>query len=155
METEKKLKMLQIFYAGVLADSVLRMGQEGILKKVEEQKRNEQLLSGKMRAQQLGIQKPQDVFEILPEIFGCANWHVENNETGFIAEASNCMLCSMTKKLGAKSPCRIYCLDAMEGMVKGIDDSALYHVKSTLWDSDKCRVEVKENNSDRTNRNQC
>ena len=66
METEKKLKMLQIFYAGALADLVLRLGQGGLLKKVEEQKRNEQLLNGKVRAQQLGIQKPQDVFEILP-----------------------------------------------------------------------------------------
>lgn len=144
METEKKLKMLQVFYAGALADSVLRMGKEGVLKKVAEQKRVEQLASGKIRAQQLGIQKTREVFEILPEIFGCANWQIEENESGFMAETTHCMLCSMAKRLGADSPCHIYCLDPMEGMIKGLAESAEYDVQSTLWDCDKCRVLVKE-----------
>lgn len=143
MEMEKKLKLLQMFYAGALADSVLRLGQEGVLLKVEEKKRKEQLMSGKIRAQQLGITKTQEVFEILPEIFGCANWHVVNNDIGFTTEATHCMLCAMAKKLGADSPCHIYCLDAMEGMIKGLDESAEYDIKSTLWDSDKCMVVVK------------
>jgi len=40
METEKRLKMLQLFYAGVLADSVRRYSEAGILADVEAQKEN-------------------------------------------------------------------------------------------------------------------
>ena len=39
MELEQKIKMLQVIYAGALADSVLRMGKEGILEKVALEKR--------------------------------------------------------------------------------------------------------------------
>lgn len=143
MELEKKNKILQMFYAGVLADSVLRLGREGILEKITEQKRKEQLASGKARAEQLGIQSAEQVFEILPEIFGCADWRVQINESGFDAEASRCMLCTIAKKMGAECPCHIYCLDAMEGMVKGLDPNAEFDVESTLWNGDKCRVSVR------------
>lgn len=142
METEKKIKVLQGMYAGALADSALRMGREGILEKVTAEKRVEQFISGKMRAAQLGITKPQEVFEVLPEIFGCANWKTENTEHGFKAEATGCMLCSHAKRMDAQSPCHIYCLDPMEAMVKGVDDSADYEVHETLWDGQKCHVEV-------------
>ncbi len=142
MEMEKKIKVLQGMYAGVLADSVLRMGREGILEKVTEEKKVEQLASGKIRAAQLGITRPQEVFEVLSEIFGCANWRTTDTDHGFKAEADGCMLCSMAKKMGAQSPCNIYCLDPMEAMVKGIADNASYDVAETLWDGQKCQVEV-------------
>lgn len=143
MENEKKFKMLQMFYAGVLADSVLRFSKEGILEKVTTQKRQEQIAGGKVRVAQLGIKKPKEVFEILPEVFGCANWKVEENSDGFEATATNCMLCGFTKKLGTASPCNIYCLDAMEGLIKGLDENAGYEVLSTLWNDNECKVMVK------------
>lgn len=143
MDTEKKLKLLQMFYAGVLADSVLRLQKEGILEKVTSEKKREQLAGGKARAAQLGIQKTEQVFETLTEIFGCANWKTERTEEGFEAIATNCMLCAFSKKLGTECPCNIYCLDAMEGLVKGIDADAGYCVKSTLWNGNECKITVK------------
>ena len=142
MENEKKLKMLQMFYAGALADSVLRLGKEGVLEKVITEKKQEQMEGGKMRAAQLGIQSPKEVFEVLPEIFGCANWNVLQTAEGFEAKATSCMLCALSKKLGTESPCNIYCLDAMEGMVKGIDENAEYKVVSTLWKENECKILV-------------
>jgi hypothetical protein len=142
MEAEKKVKVLQAMYAGVLADSVLRMGRAGILQKVTEEKLAEQMENGKMRAAQMGITKKQDVFAVLSEIFGCANWETTDTKTGFTAEASACMLCGLAKKMGAESPCNIYCLDPMEAMVKGIDDSANFTVHETLWEGRKCHVVV-------------
>ena len=68
MEMEKKIKILQGMYAGALADSLLRMGQAGILEKVTEDKKVEQMLNGKTRAAQMGISKPQSVFEVLSDI---------------------------------------------------------------------------------------
>lgn len=141
METEVKLKTLQALYAGVLADAVLRLGRAGILEDVTAQKRNEQLAAGKMQAQTLGITTPEQVFAVLPEISGCANWQTEQKEGGFVATASRCMLCAFAKKLGAQKPCAIYCLNPMEGMVKGFGD-VRFNVKSTLWEGEECRVEV-------------
>ena len=143
MELEQKVKLLQIVYAGVLADSVLRLGREGILDKVTLEKRKEQMLTGKSRAAQFGIVKPEEVFIKLSELFSCANWVVESDTNSFTAEATGCMLCAMAKKIGTQSPCNIYCLDPMEGMIRGIDKDLTYDVKETLWSSQKCKVEVR------------
>jgi hypothetical protein len=142
MEMEKRFKVLQGMYAGILADSVLRMGREGILEKVTEEKMAEQMKSGRIRAEQLGITKPQEVFEVLSEIFGCANWKITDTDNGFKAEATGCMLCRLAKKMGAQAPCKIYCLDPMEAMVKGIDNNTDYTVHETLWEGEKCHIEV-------------
>lgn len=143
METEKKLKILQMFYAGALADSALRFTKEGVIEKVTAQKKIEQLANGNARAIQLGIQSTRQVFDVLPEIFGCADWKTSMNENGFDAVAKSCILCGLSKKAGSQSPCNIYCLDAMEGIIKGLDRSAEFDVISTLWDGIECKVRVK------------
>ena len=143
MELERKIKLLQVIYASALADSVMRMGREGIIEKVTSGKREEQILNGKSRAAQFGIEKPEEVFIKLSELFGCANWTVNSDNEGFTAEATGCMLCTMAKKIGAQSPCNIHCLDPMEGMIKGIDPNLTFEVMETLWSSNKCKVDVR------------
>jgi hypothetical protein len=32
----------------------------------------------------------------------------------------------------------------MEGMVKGINQSCTFEVKETLWDGEKCHIEIRE-----------
>ena len=144
METSEKVKILQAIYAGALADSVLRLGNEGVLEKVTQQKRKEQLAGGKARAVQMGMTKPEEVFIKLSDLMGCADWTVAPNdeENGFTATASRCMLCAIAKKMGAQSPCRMYCLDPMEGMIKGLDENAEFDVHSTLYDGEKCRIVI-------------
>ena len=143
MEATEQVKILQAIYAGALADSVLRLGNEGVLEKVTLQKRAEQFAGGKARAMQLGITSPDEVFTKLSELMGCADWTISPDENGgFTATASRCMLCALAKKMGAQSPCRIYCLDPMEGMVKGLDENAEYDVQDTLYEGSGCRVIV-------------
>ena len=144
MEASEKVKILQAVYAGALADAVLRMGREGVLEKVTREKRNEQLMIGKARAAQMGIGSPQEVFTKLSDLMGCADWAVmpDGSGDGFTASASRCLLCMMAKKAGAQSPCRIYCLDPMEGMVQGLSKDATFDVLSTLYDGAACRVAV-------------
>ncbi|HAS91638.1 MAG TPA: L-2-amino-thiazoline-4-carboxylic acid hydrolase [Sedimentibacter sp.] len=142
MELEQKIKMLQVIYAGALADSVLRMGKEGILEKVALEKREEQMHTGKYRASQFGIDKPEDVFLVLSELFGCANWSVNSDNEGLKAEATKCMLCALAKKIGAQSPCNIFCLDPMEGMIRGLNPDINFEVTETLWSGQKCKVNV-------------
>jgi hypothetical protein len=76
MENDEKVQILQLTYAGVLADAVLQMGREGVLGKVTEQKRREQMLTGKTKAAQFGITQPEEVFLKLSEVFNCANWEI-------------------------------------------------------------------------------
>lgn len=147
MEAVEKVKMLQAIYAGALADSVLRLGNEGVLEKVTQQKRVEQLAVGKVRAEQMGITNAENVFTKLTDLMGCANWTVSASEDGcgFTATASYCMLCALAKKMGAQSPCRIYCLDPMEGMVKGLIEGAEFDVQCTLYEGTHCSVAISKN----------
>ncbi len=142
MVLEQKVKLLQMIYAGALADSVFRMGNEGILEKVTSEKREEQIKTGKYRAAQFGIEKPKEVFLKLSELFGCADWAVESENEDFKAEATKCMLCAMAKKMGAQSPCNIFCLDPMEGMIRGIDPNYSFNTAETLWTGHKCEVNL-------------
>jgi hypothetical protein len=142
MDTSKHIQVLQMAYAGALADAVLQMGREGVLDSVTARKREEQLSSGKMRAAQFGITRPEEAFLKLYEIFGCSNWKITPDANGFTAQTSTCMLCAMAKKLGAPSPCNLYCLNPMEGIVKAVKSGAEYRVEETLWDGTRCSVRV-------------
>lgn len=143
MDISKHIKFLQMAYAGVLADSVLQFSRENVLNSVTQRKHQEQITSGQLRASQFGITKPEEVFTRLSEIFHCTQWNITGiPEGGFTAQADSCMLCSIARKIGAPSPCHLYCLDPMEGLVKAIKNDAVYMVKETLWDSNQCLVHV-------------
>lgn len=144
MENEKKIKLLQTVYAAALADSALRMGREGVLGKITEEKRAEQMATGANRATQFGVATTEEVFSKLSDIFACADWQTERNGREVSALATRCMLCALAKRMGAPSPCRIYCLDPMEGMVKGLQPGASFTAEETLYDGTKCRVTVTE-----------
>ncbi len=144
MDLEKRVKILETAYAGIQADAVRCFDKQGVLERVTEQKRKEQLALGKQQAERFGIQKAEDVFTRLPEIFNCATWEIKREEVGFTAQSKACKLCAMAKQMSKASPCRIYCLNPMEGMVKGINQNSTFEVKETLWDGQKCSIEVRE-----------
>lgn len=142
METEKKLQMVRVAYAGALAEALKQYDKFGIIEKVREEKRREQFSFGRDKAKQFGIENPRQVFQRLAEIFECAQWIVEEKSDGFTAETKSCMLSALAKKLGAPRPCEIYCLDPMEGMILGIKPTAVFSVKKILWQDDKCSIKV-------------
>jgi hypothetical protein len=143
MEAEKQIRILQAAYAGVIADAVMQLGRENVLESVTERKHKEQLSLGKMRAAQFGINSPEEAFEKISDLFGCAKWEItQKNESRFTAQTNACLLCGMAKKMGAQSPCRLYCLSPMEGMVKGLSPQAKFNVDETLWNGAACRITV-------------
>ena len=142
MDSGQHIRLLQTAYAGALADATLQFGKEGVLPGITDRKRQENIVSGRMRAGQFGITKPEEVFLRLSELFGCANWDISNNHDGFTARTNSCMLCAIAKKTGAPSPCRLYCLDPMEGLLKGIEEKADFVVRDTLWASSECNIQV-------------
>ena len=140
---EQKVKILQMFYASALADSVVRYGNEGILEKITGQKKAEQMKTGSSLAERLGITEPKQSFIKIQEIYGCANWVCTETEGGFEAVCTACMLCAISKKMGQFSPCRIYCLSPLEAVLKAVAPGSEFSVTQTLWDSDRCKAVVK------------
>lgn len=142
MEIQKKFVLLQKLYLGIIADAARQFTQHGILDRIIEQRKEEQMLSGRQMAELFGIHYPVEVFEILSEVFGCATWKTEQTTEGFSAETENCKLCALCKMNGANSPCRLYCLNPMESMIKAINPDSSFNIKETLWDGQRCRVIV-------------
>ena len=145
MQNEKDIKLLQLTYAAILVDTVSQMAQENILKKVTQRKKSEQAATGKMKAEHFGITSPEAVFTRLAEIFDCATWEIRKMKNEFVAETKACKLCAIAKKIDSPSPCYLYCLDPMEGMVKGLNSDSTFTVEETLWEGVKCRVRIKNN----------
>lgn len=142
MELENRVRVLENVYVGVLADAVKWFSKEGILGKVMEEKRSEQMLFGRERAKQFGIEKQEEVFTRVSEIFNCAVWEISQEPFGFSAETRACKLCALAKTLSTESPCNLYCLDPMEGMVKGLTQNSKFIVRETLWGGQKCKIDV-------------
>ncbi len=141
-KVEGNLKLLQLVYAGVLADAAAQFAAEGVLEKVTERKKAEQERTGVIMARQMGITCPEEVFTRLAEVFNCANWTIEPRPEGFCVQTNTCMLYALAKKMNSPSPCRLYCLNPMEGMVKGLSPDCGFKVEETLWNGQSCRVIV-------------
>ncbi|NLE16679.1 MAG: hypothetical protein GX626_12510 [Spirochaetales bacterium] len=92
---------------------------------------------------QLGISTVEDVFSRLSSIFGCANWNVEYEESGYRAVATTCKLCALSKRMGGASPCKGWCIDPMVAMIKALENKANVTVESTLMNGSSCSLKVK------------
>lgn len=135
-------KTLQMIYAGALADSTTWYSRNNILEVVTEAKKPQQFAQGKFLASSLGITAKTEVFTKLAELFGCANWQIEEVNNSVYAVAKNCTLCSMCKKTGSLAPCKLHCLNPMEGMIKALDENYKFEVEKTLWDDLECRIKI-------------
>jgi len=98
---------------------------------------------GQNLVETLRIREPQDVFTRLSETFAIARWSIQPAEVGFVAEADFCALSAQAKAMGASSPCRHYCLDALTEVVQGLSPKSRLKVHETLWEGERCRVEVR------------
>ena len=145
MQNKKDIQLLQLTYAAVLADAIAQFGKENVLQNVTQRKKAEQMATGKMKAELFGITSPAAVFTRLAEVFSCAAWEIRDAEKKFLAETTTCKLWAIAKKINAPAPCYLYCLDPMEGMVKGLNPHATFAVEETLWDGEICRVLVNDN----------
>jgi hypothetical protein len=112
------------------------------MESVTNRKKEVQMLSGKKMSELIGISSPEEVFGIFRDLFDCTVWTIDKKHNGFLAENLSCKLVSTTKKSGAPSPCNIYCLNPLEGIIKGLDKDLKFNVKETLLESNKCLIEV-------------
>lgn len=138
----EEFKLLQLFYAGVLADSVNHFEKAGILEKVTETKFNQQQFAASAQLKQLGINSAEELFDRFSKIFGCIQWKVRADKERFIAMGESCLLCSISKKIGTAQPCYIYCINPFKSFAKALEPSLNLRVNETLWDGPKCEFEL-------------
>lgn len=138
------LKTLQLFYAGVLADSVHHYGKRDILDEVTAEKANDQAAAASSQLKYLGIEDVKTLFEKFSRIFGCAAWQIKEKAEDFEAVSSSCLLCAVAKKRTTEKPCALYCINPFReySRVLGFNMS----VKSTLWEGAECRFFLEKNN---------
>lgn len=142
METEKRLKLLQLFYAGVLADSVANYGKSGILEEVTSRKAAEQEIMAKHQLLQLGYTTPEELFAGFSELFGCVNWKISSEDAEVVTRGSSCLLCAISRKMNTMQPCHIYCINPMRSLSKALEPGYDLLVKKTIWDSDECEFRL-------------
>lgn len=135
-------KILKLAYANLMAESAAEFTRHGILQKITEEKYPRQIAKGRESAAMMGITNPKEAFETISSTFGCANWEVEETAFQFKAQTTSCMLCALAKKYNSDSPCKLYCLNPLEGLIKAVNLDYEFKVKSTLFESDRCEVSV-------------
>lgn len=143
MSAEKYLFLMRNLYTGLQAEALGRYEKAGILEGVEVEKREQSLAGGKMYCEMLGVTQVKEAFLKPSEIVECARWELCEEERNLTAICKGCKIAAICKKTGITSPCNIYCLNPIEGMIKGLEPGAEFKVESTLMESDKCRVIVK------------
>ncbi|MEA5033045.1 MAG: hypothetical protein VB025_12940 [Sphaerochaeta sp.] len=146
MESERKLSVIQNIYAASIAETVNTYQALGQLSSIVARKEARQEQTAPFMLQQLGIETEEEVFSRLSEVFGCANWHVDKHETGFVATATACKLCALSKKMGGASPCHGWCIDPMTAMIKEIarrkGTVAQVRLEGTLMEQDRCTLAI-------------
>jgi len=142
METEKKLKLLQLFYSGALADASGNYEKYGIKEQVTAKKAFEQEAAAKGQLFQLGIESPEQLFRTFSDVFGCIDWKISTSNESVITEGTSCLLCAIAKKKGISQPCSMFCINPMTALAGAIDPSWKLNVRETLWDSGRCRFEL-------------
>ncbi|HCG36600.1 MAG TPA: hypothetical protein DER23_09695 [Clostridiales bacterium] len=144
MDIEKKFSLLQNTYAASIAETVNTYEKLKVLDTIVEKRKERQTQIASFLNQQLGIETVEDVFCMLSQIYGCANWVIEKTNNGYIATAVSCKLCALSKKMEGANPCHGWCLDPMFAMITatGKVDTGSIVVESTLMTGDCCKVSV-------------
>lgn len=145
MEIEKRLAILQNTYAASVAETVNTYEILKVLEMIVERRKERQTQTASYLNQQLGINSVEEVFYMLSEIYNCANWSVKKTEDGYVATATSCKLCALSKKMGGANPCNGWCLDPMIAMICDVCkiDNKSITVESTLMDADCCKLNIR------------
>ena len=143
MTDSEKLKILRLYYAGMMVDSAANFERTGVVDQVVQLKAAEQKAAGVERRRAMNLQTPRQVFEVLADIFGCAAWQVSDIENGGVeAVTTSCLACAIAKKKGAGRPCSLYCIGPFDGLAASFEPPMKLDVMETMWDGKLCRFRM-------------
>jgi hypothetical protein len=142
MSAERNLFIMRNLYMGLMAETMARYAKARALEEIEQEKRSKSLAMGETNAEVLGVTTVTEAFTGPASVVECASWGITETDDRVKAVCKSCKLMGMCKKLNTPSPCRMYCLNPIEGMVKTLNRDADFKVESTLWDGNSCVVKV-------------
>jgi len=147
------LKMLQLVYAGALAEAAYFYEREGIIEKVNAEKKSLQDRAAPGQITHWGITSLEETYKFLERLFGCARWKVfqedhEGKDPQLVAETESCTLCGIAKKRGSGKPCELYCINPLTSYARHFGYEL--KVEKTLWEEDRCRFVNKKNHGEET-----
>lgn len=140
-----EIKILQLFYAGILAESANYYNNAGIIERISETKFNQQKIAASKQLKQLGIRTHRELFSRFSDIFGYIEWNITEKADGFTVTGDRCLICSISKRIGNTQPCQIYCINPYKLLVKALDPSINMFIRETLWNGDKCEFKLNKN----------
>ncbi len=138
MKTIEPLPTLQLFYAGLLAESVALLDRCGLSEKVREEKMREDELSAPLRNEQFGITCVEEIFMTHRDVFGFSDWTVRHRGQTMEVVNTTCKLCAIAKLTGSVQPCTLCCIQPLNSLCRALEPPYSITAATTLWDSEQC-----------------
>lgn len=147
MNDKKTLKILQLLYAGLMADMVALFEKYGIIEAELKQRKVENALSASARIRQFKLSDPADVFELHKQLFGIAEWRIKKDSTGIEVSTSACLLKNICKSINTAEPCEVFCTMPLGSLCRALEKPYTLGVSSTLWEKEKCIFKITSTNN--------
>ncbi|RJP64795.1 MAG: hypothetical protein C4539_14095 [Ignavibacteriales bacterium] len=138
MKEKKDILTLQLLYAGLLADLLQILCDNGLLEKVSTEKQTENNLAAPARVKELKLKHPDDVFNFYSNVIGFAQWNSFPMAAGYSFKAKDCKLKSIARYLSIDSPCNYCCINPIASLCSALEIPYQIQVSRTLWDSKSC-----------------
>ncbi len=142
MEQEMKISTLRQIIIMQALDALENYERTGVLAEVTKMKRERDILSGEKKAELFGITKPEQFLVFNAELIECAIWDIKKENDDIVAIASSCKMCEQAKARELPSPCHLYCINPVDGVVQGVEGGYKLSVEETLWNGTECRFRI-------------
>lgn len=146
MNTDEALTILQLFHAGLLAETVRQCDKHGILNEVTEEMLREDRHSARARLKQFEIASPDELFVRHKEIFGFSDWSVAVSDSEIRITNTSCKVCAIAQATGTAQPCYLCCVNPFTALCKAMDPEYSITVRETLWSSSRCTFIIRQIN---------
>lgn len=134
---EDKTRLLQLFYARDLVEANHNYIKYGIFDLIYKNKEKETEKFVEKQIQVFDIKSIDDLYNMINEIYGFANWEIDNfNENEIEAVTSTCILCEIAKKRGIEKPCDLFCINYLKIFLHKLGFELV--VNKTLWYNIEC-----------------
>ena len=139
---QNTIKILQLLYAGLLADTVSIYDKHKILESVISQKSIENQLAAPARVSQFKLNTPKDVFETHNKLISYADWQIKVIDNNTFVSSTSCKLCDIAKSINTVEPCRLCCIDPLGSICEALNVPHKIEVVKTLWEEDECVFKI-------------
>lgn len=142
MDTNERLELLQLLYAGLMAETAAVLAEHGILEQVTERKRREDRLAAPARVEQTGTTTPEALFALHRSVAGFSDWKSAHEGAMVTVASTACKLCDIAQASGGPPPCRLFCIDPLTALCAALPVPRTLTVRSTRCTAEQCLFHI-------------